>query len=387
MLTHHSVPRGVRLATTFSVLIMLALPALAQPGATVLWNVSLVNNPFGPEYQGVTLVNDTLFYFASPTLYALDAATGGFRWIVTGTYGAYSAPVVVDGIVLTVMSQVTAWNASTGANLWTSNQPTEGEGSVSIDLNSRTVFVVVQPTVTFPALLVALSLDTGLVKWQGITQNLTDVGSGVGNAVVAADRGLVCLITAGNYVICFDITTGAEVWNACAVPGVSPSSCAESSSYQGTLYYGCDMLVLTPASGSPTFAGAYNIKTGAPLWDWQVGYTQLAALSNCTLFIGAGTHGNGISAVNITTGDIVWSTDLSFEVATYPLIANGNVLFVSTEVRDTTSSFLSTVNMTTGALTLNVTLPPLTNPNPQVQYGHGTVFSANMAGGVYALRP
>jgi hypothetical protein len=34
------------------------------------------------------------------------------------------------------------------------------------------------------------------------------------------------------------------------------------------LYYGCDVMVLTPKRS--TFAGAYDIKTGAPLWTWQL---------------------------------------------------------------------------------------------------------------------
>jgi hypothetical protein len=66
---------------------------------------------------------------------------------------------------------------------------------VSVDLKSRTVFVGVQPSTTFPAPLVAL-------------HNLTNVGNGMGPAVVVTDHGLVCILTTMSYLVCYDIASG-----------------------------------------------------------------------------------------------------------------------------------------------------------------------------------
>jgi outer membrane protein assembly factor BamB len=128
----------------FSVLAVLVLPTWAQTQqAAALWVTTY--GPYNPSYTvgRFAFANDTLFTVGGPTLYALDAATGDFKWNatvdVTNGIGAITTPVVVEDMALTIMGQVIAWNASTGAYLWASNQPTTPNGeAVSVDLKSRT---------------------------------------------------------------------------------------------------------------------------------------------------------------------------------------------------------------------------------------------------------
>jgi outer membrane protein assembly factor BamB len=186
------------------VLSILMAAASAQPQAALVWQ-----NPFAPEYGnfespwGAALSNGTLFALAGPTLYALNATTGNVTWNATGSvYAQSSTPVVVDGIALVMMTRMTAWNATTGAYLWTSNQPSAPTGTaVSVDLKTRTVFVTVQPSTTFPAPLAALSLDTGLLKWQAAVGQLTNLEAGSGPPAVAADKGIVSISTLSGYLL------------------------------------------------------------------------------------------------------------------------------------------------------------------------------------------
>jgi outer membrane protein assembly factor BamB len=256
------ISRTLRVAA-FSVLTALALPTWAQTqAAPILWQTSWSDGSYNAG--GVTLANDTLFLVAGSTLYALDASTGDFKWNATADTGTSTIPVIVEDIALTIMGQVIAWNASTGAYLWTSNQPTTPYGeAVSVDLKSRTVFVGVQSSTTFPAPLVALHLDTGAVKWQGVVGNLTNVGYGIGPAVVVPDHELVCILTTMSYLVCYDIATGTVAWETC-IQGLRAVLCKLTPQVSG-LYYDCGALVVAQYYGG----GAFDVSNGTRLWTWS----------------------------------------------------------------------------------------------------------------------
>jgi outer membrane protein assembly factor BamB len=131
------------------VVAVLVLPAMAQPQAVVVWQ-DMLN---GYSSGGVTVSGGSVYVSAGPTVYAVDAGTGIIRWnaSVSGSPQYLTTPVVADGVVVAITNQVTAWNATTGSYLWTSNQPTAASGpSVSVDLQTRTVYVSVQASTTFP---------------------------------------------------------------------------------------------------------------------------------------------------------------------------------------------------------------------------------------------
>jgi hypothetical protein len=367
------ISRTLRVAA-FSLLTALALPTWAQPAAPILWQTSWSDNY--NNAGGVTLANDTLFMVAGPTLYALDAATGDFKWNATADIATSTVPVIVEDMALTIMGQVIAWNASTGAYLWTSNQPTTPYGeAVSVDLKSRTVFVGVQSSTTFPAPLVALHLDTGAVKWQGVVGNLTNVGYGIGPAVVVPDHELVCILTTMSYLVCYHIDTGATAWETC----ISPNGVCEAANAVGSsLYYGCGALVLTQNYGG----GAYNVSNGDVFWTWSP-FSNYAVVSSCTVFTYTNNDADGITATNISTGVTLWTTNPeNFEgnYDEYPVIAGGNVLAL-------TSNTMYMFNMTTGAVTFTASLPPAFNDaSTQMQYQKGTVYlTPQNSPTVYAL--
>jgi outer membrane protein assembly factor BamB len=348
------------------------LAALAQTqAAPILWQTSWSD---GSNSAGVTLANDTLFLVAGNTLYALDAATGDFKWNATADSGTNTIPVVVEDMALTIMGQVTAWNASTGAYLWASNQPTTPYGeAVSVDLKSRTVFVGVQPTTTFPAPLVALHLDTGFVKWQGVIGNLTNVGSGIGPAVVVPDHELVCILTTMSYLVCYDIATGTLAWETC-IQG--SRQCYQVNTQVSGLYYDCGALVLAQGYGG----GAFDVSSGTRLWTWYPS-SNYAVVSNCTVFTYTNNDAHGFTATDISTGATLWTMPENWVVYDeYPVIAGENVLVLA-------SNMMYMFNMTSGAVTLTASLPPAVGyVSPQVQYRKGTVYLTSQdTQTVYAL--
>jgi outer membrane protein assembly factor BamB len=376
------IPHTLWLTIVIGVLAALIFPTAAQPQAAILWQTALGNDD---STAGVTLADGTLFMLQASTLYAFDAATGILKWNVTDSPGGrkakdsdgdglLSTPVVADGIVLAIMDQVTAWNATNGAYLWTSNQPTLPYGeAVSVDLNTRTVFVGVQPSEDFPAPLVALSLDTGSLQWQGVASNLTNVGNGMGPAVIAPDAERACVYTSGGYVICYNTTNGAVAWSMCsATSGTNPPICL--TSFGGTLYYGCGTLVITNREGG----SAHPIRDGTEQWSWQGRPSQLAVVSNCMMYAATAAHGPGISARGMGNGAVLWSTPIAGNYSAYPIIADGNVLVA-------TNTGVYMASMATGAITFNASLPQsVGSPAPQVQYAGEMMFLASPET-VYAL--
>jgi outer membrane protein assembly factor BamB len=370
------IPRTLWLTIVVGVLATLILPTAAQPQAAILWQTALGNDD---STAGVTLADGTLFMLQASTLYAFDAATGVLKWNVTDSPGdrkakdsdgdgLLSTPVVADGIVLAIMDQVTAWNATSGAYLWTSNQPTLPYGeAVSVDLNTRTVFVGVQPSEDFPAPLVALSLDTGSLQWQGVASNLTDVGNGMGPAVIAPDAGSACVFTSGGYVICYNISNGAVAWGRCPTgSGTNPSAPCPAV-FGGTLYYGCGMLVVTNREGG----GGYAISNGNEQWSWRGRPSQLAVVSNCMMYAATAEYGPGISARGMGDGAVQWSTPIAGNYSAYPIIADGNMLVA-------TNTGVYMASMATGAITFNASLPQSVGyPAPQVQYAGERMFLAS----------
>jgi outer membrane protein assembly factor BamB len=353
--------------TLLSSLVLSTLMATvaAQPQATMLWQTE-----FSPDYAtwGVTLSNGTLFTVAGATLYALNSTTGNVTWNATGSdYAQSTTPVVVDGIVIIITTQTTAWNATTGAYLWTSNQPTPPTGTaVSVDLKTRTVFVSVQPSTTFPAPLVALSLDTGLLKWQAAVGQLTNVGAGYGPAAVAADKGIVSFYTESGHLLCSDISTGALVWS------VLPESL--NGNVFTAVYYACDTIAVIQ-NGVGVYG--YNVTTGVQVWQSEnfQSISDYAAIANCTAYAVA----NGITAIDVRTGAVLWSalTATDYGYLAMPVLVRDEILAVSY-----TGIFM--LDAHTGNVTLNVSLPPYGDPAPQVQYGNDTVYSI-IGGTAYAF--
>jgi hypothetical protein len=373
------ISRTLRVAA-FSLLTALALPTWAQTQtAPILWQTSWSGD--SDNAGGVTLANDTVFLVAGPTLYALDAATGDFKWNATADTGTGSIPVIVEDMALTIMGQVIAWNASSSAYLWTSNQPTTPYGgAVSVDLKSRTVFVGVQSSTTFPAPLVALHLDTGAVKWQGVVGNLTNVGYGIGPAVVVPDLELVCILTTMSYLVCYDIATSTVAWETCTYP--TGAQCYQLNTAVSLLYYDCGALVVAQSSGG----GGYDVSNGTRLWTWLVWTwspaSNYAVVSSCTMFTYTNANSDGsFAAINMSTGVSLWTTFANWDFNyVYPVIAGGNILLSG-------NGMMYMLNMTTGTVTFTASLPPTVNyVSTRLQYRNGTLYlTPQNSQTVYAL--
>ena len=152
--------------------------------------------------------------------------------------GQEATPIVVDGVmyVSTAWSMVKAYDAATGAPLWSYDPEVPREKLVDVCCDAVNRGVAVYKGKVFVATidgrLVALNADTGKVVWDKLT-----IPANSHMAITGAPRivkGRVLIGAAGSeyitrgYLAAFDPETGKEAWRFYTVPG-DPSKPAEGS--------------------------------------------------------------------------------------------------------------------------------------------------------------
>jgi quinohemoprotein ethanol dehydrogenase len=152
--------------------------------------------------------------------------------------GQEATPIVVDGVmfVSTAWSMVKAYDAATGAPLWSYDPEVPREKLVDVCCDAVNRGVAVYKGKVFVATidgrLVALNADTGQVVWDKMT-----IPAKSHMAITGAPRivkGRVLIGAAGSeyitrgYLAAFDPETGKEAWRFYTVPG-DPSKPAEGN--------------------------------------------------------------------------------------------------------------------------------------------------------------
>jgi outer membrane protein assembly factor BamB len=176
-----------------------------------------------------TTVSNGIVYAAtydSPTsIYALNATTGALLWssMLAGESYSLSAVSVVNGVAFVSGSHLWAFNATSGAHLFTTSSGVPdliGTPAVS----GGKVYVQTAHTVE------AFSASTGGHLWSGTTAPSSMASSWD----LAVDGSTVVAVTP-QYVIAFDASSGARLWkhNAGSEIGQFPPAIADGVVYVG----------------------------------------------------------------------------------------------------------------------------------------------------------
>ena len=288
------------------------------PPLSVKWSVDL-----GGATSYPLVVGGKVFVIAGPVspgapsfLYALDADTGATSWSQPSPYGTWVGAAYENGMVYVVPASgvglngaMAAYSADTGSHIWSTTLANQSVfSSPPTALNG----IVYTGGSGNGGTLYAVEETAGGVVWTASVKN--------------GDASSPAVTPTGVYVsyVCpqayrFDPSTGAQVWNF-------SGSCEGSGGntpvvYKGLVYvrdavsFSTNGLILNASDG--TMVGGFN--------------SQFApAFRNGIAFY---TESTGLSAIDLSTGNVVWSAAPSSgdSFSTSPIIVNG-VVYVGTSL-------------------------------------------------------
>ncbi|MFP1626438.1 PQQ-binding-like beta-propeller repeat protein [Streptomyces sp. 5K101] len=253
-----------------------------------------------------------------PTLYALDATSGGERWRLQTDAWVYSLKVD-RGTVLTGTrgGGVQAWEASNGQKLWeiTGAQTDFETPEAGPAIFGDTVYVWKD------ARLRALEARTGDERWSYPVGDAASCGN-VPVRVQPAPDGYV-YVSAGTRVLAVDIASGLVRWHFEA-PAVflSPPAFAPGPAVTGGGVYLADYLGTVYALDATTGKDRWRIAT-EPRQSIE---PVLVAAGN--IHVGSGS---ALYTLDAVTGTPMWRFAAGGEVVGAPVVADGRVHFGSAD--------------------------------------------------------
>jgi outer membrane protein assembly factor BamB len=240
---------------------------------------------------------------------------GDLLWNYTTQGRVGSSPAVANGIVY-VGSQdnnLYAFNASTGANLWTYNSSEPGSWvSSSPAVADGVVYIGGLRTK-----VQALDALTGTLLWNytvpgGFTSRI-EVSSSP-----AVKNGVVYICSYDGNIYAFDAINGTLFWkyNAYSEWGGPFSS---PSVANGTVYFG----------SRDNNLNALDAETGTPIWHYTTGgwVDSSPAVANGVVYFGSQDH--NLYAIDEATGALKWDYTTGGVVSSSPAVADGTVYFGS----------------------------------------------------------
>jgi len=314
----------------------------------------------------------TVFFAGGKTLYALRADDGRERWKnEVGRRGddndpseIESSPVVADGMVVFGTdvhnsgkgepAAVFAVDAGTGKARWTTvTAPTEGDGatgpgcadvwgSPTVDPAAKLVFVGTGNCTSSPdgygrfaEAIVALDLASGTVRWtyQPHQPNRDDLDfAGAPNLFDAGGRALVGLGNKDAAYYAVDRATGELVWRTQVTdPGIPrPNTNYSTGGFIGATAVADGVVVGGTAVGGTPALHALDAGTGAIKWQQAEAADTYAsaAIANGVVFLGSTTDFT-FRALDLQTGDVLWSKELRGGVAGGAAIVGDDVIAVA----------------------------------------------------------
>jgi polyvinyl alcohol dehydrogenase (cytochrome) len=302
--------------------------------------------------------------FASArTLYALAAADGSERWSYafgTGEDSDFteieSSPAVFDGLVFIGTdvhnrpqeAGLHALDLASGELLW-SFDPEQGEhlgcgdvwSSPSVDADRRLVFFGTANCPRSPEgwgeyteAIIALDVDTGEPRWsfQPHEPNNDDLDfAGAPNLFQIDGRDLVGLGNKDGVYYAVDRETGQLVWKAEATgPGIEEEgSNFSTGGFIGPTAYSEGIIAGGTAVGPAPYLHAIDAADGGLVWQTPAVAETYAAstIVNGVLFVG----GNDFTfrAIDVRTGEILWSHEMQGVVAGGAAIVGDDVYAVA----------------------------------------------------------
>jgi outer membrane protein assembly factor BamB len=226
----------------------------------------------------------------------VDATTGDARWSATipGQFASAYAPVASEGIVYTLEdAQVTAFDESTGAQLWSASDNSGTDGSLAVTLDGVYTAGPCTPDDLDPT--------TGATIWN----SNTGCEGGGGATPVVASGYVFSPISVGTYggnVYAADTGTLLRAFNYSVPPAVSAT----------TIY----------ALTDGTLQG---ITLGNNQVDWSFAGDGLLTTSPIVVnnYVFVGSSSGNLYALNATTGALVWTKNLGAAIAPASQITSG----------------------------------------------------------------
>jgi outer membrane protein assembly factor BamB len=317
------------------------LSTTTAPNLSVAWSASVNNTT---SWSSVA-VADGMVFAQTNQLYAYNASTGALVWTanISGTAGPASSPAVANGIVYAASYTGTlyALNATTGATIWSD--------TVAHNLPSQSAPAVANGIVYegwTDGYLHAFNAQTGAQLWT------FNVGADIYSSPSVAN-GIVYL-SAGSSLYALDATTGAQLWVYSVGGNASTPAVVNGAVYvvAGSLY------ALDAATGAlqwsaatrlfiPTYCSlvvasgliylysgdvyAFSASNGAPVWHSTTGHTAASPASSSVVANGVVYTGSGASAFyayDAQSGAQLWTNAFpGANTDVTPVVANG-VLFM-----------------------------------------------------------
>ncbi len=277
--------------------------------------------------EGSAAIVNGKVYFGSldRNLYCLDLNTGSQIWKFTTTARLHATPAVVNGKVYTGGEDgyFHCLDANTGTEIWKTpsgfltslyalnkpvleSSPCVVSGYVYIGSNDGTVF--------------CLDANTGVAKW---TYN---AGAGI-HSSPAVDKGMVYIAVRNGTIVKLNADTGAVVWK----------TAQDKETYQqksSPIIVGDRLYIGSGIQPPPLYC--FNTTTGSLIWKKVYpavldpsGKSTLSAPYAATPIYAEGmifiSHDFFASAVNATTGDLIWNTWLIREGLSSITYSDGKV--------------------------------------------------------------
>jgi outer membrane protein assembly factor BamB len=274
-----------------------------------------------PAYSSPAVANGMIYFYADK-LYALDAATGAFKWSYAIGF-SQSSPVVANGMVYMASNggKLYALDAATGAFKW------------SYAKSGWTSPVVANGIVYFGSLdflspdgrLYALDAQTGAFLWSHAAPGWERSRSpAVANGIVYHNGG-----DCGLYA--YDAASGAVLWRY-PVPGTNPGSLCPVVA-NGVVY----------VAFADRKLYALDALTGAFQWSYTGVNIDPPAVANGIVYVGCSD--GKLRALDASTGAIRWTYAMN---SAFPVVANGVVYVASPD--DNSYDRLYALNAQTGHL-------------------------------------
>ncbi|MCW4029925.1 MAG: PQQ-binding-like beta-propeller repeat protein [Candidatus Bathyarchaeota archaeon] len=342
-----------------------------------LWTFST-----GGAVKASPAVVDGVVYVGSDDgyVYALAASDGSLLWKYNTFGPVQSSPAVVDGVVYVGGYHghaVFALDASSGDLIWQS--PTDSGYPDEISATAVAdglVYVTVANTPDYRGRLYAFNASTGNLTWQYIPSFRTWASPAVYN-------GLVYIGGSAGDIAALNATSGEQSWSH------------RGSNYNGHSSFSIgDGLVLIGME--PQELQAWDASSGAFVWSGNtVGAVSHStpAIANEVVYVSTGIGGaiiqpGGITAIDVTTGALLWNHTIGSIRYSSPAVAEGLVFVGSDENSILTHDnprghAVYAIDSKTGATIWTYTTDGEVYSSPAVAYG--IVYVGSNDGKVYAI--
>jgi outer membrane protein assembly factor BamB len=279
-----------------------------RPDGTLVWEFQ-GHGPFGtPKVDG-----DTVYVGSTDgNLYAIAIATGWPRWVYSAKEDLSTRPALASGLVLVASLQDTVFavDAATGAWKWHHRREQKSSsltihGAAAVQVGAGVAFAGYSD-----GYVAALDLATGASRWE---RRVAPVGTYIDVDGLALDQGRLYAAAYSGALVAIDARTGKELWSFSA-PGANRVVAAVESA----------LVLVTPAS-----VIALSPATGAPIWTTALSGSPSAApvLAGKWLLVPAGS--GGLRWLEAATGRPLRDFDPGSGISASPGVSQGRVYVIS----------------------------------------------------------